>query len=971
MRKSPTDVATVSEYIENPDILEENTTPVHVPSIPYESPEQALEANEPLTDPESRWEQSPYFESLNGEWDFCWAKTPGEVPDRVGDESAWDPITVPSVWQLQGHGRPIYRNHALTWEGIDEIEQMPSVPSVPSEFNPVGTYRRQVSVPSDWEADRRTYLHFGGVKSAFFVWIDGEYVGYDQGSMTPTEFEVSDLLDSGSDHTLTVQVFRFSDGSYLETQDMIRFSGIFRSVYLYSKPQVHLQDFTVRTQFDDAYEDATLTVDAQINRRDAISESDDRTLSLVATLYDRNGQAVSVIDSPIRFESGTTTTTKLEAEIESPQQWSAEDPTLYNLVLEIRTGDTNTAQSLEAVLQQVGFREFEIRDGIIHVNGKPETIRGVNRHEHDPQGGRTVPFDRTLADLKAIKQANNNAIRAAHYPNALSTYVLADELGLYVIDEANVETHFDLEFVNDHPEFHDSFLTRFRRMVDHHKNFTSIFAWSTSNEAGTGRPHEKMAEYAREVDGTRFVFHQGSGEAPYEEYHESMTGTAPFTDISGPRYPVPYTLAQHNALDDRPLVMGEYGHALGNNLGLQDSYWSLVEDIDRLQGGFIWEWSNQTLDADVVPDAGGPADSGEHWYDGDQFLLDGIVFADGTPKPGIREVKKTQQPFSVDPVQPREGVVTITNRHHNTNLDAFETTWELSVDGVVRDEGSLDLDVPPGETRGVIVPVDDSILESGHESCLTIRVKLAEATLWADAGHEIGFAQIEVPTAGPSYPSLGSDERITLRETDDEYILSTDTFTYRFDPFLGRFSELTYGDETIAFDGPRLSVYRAPLLNEGRLETDTVWGYENQTEWEEIGLDSLVSRSADFDAEQLSADHVRITSEVRLENPDDDVLFDVTYQYDVYATGDIVTTVQTRPTEILTSTLDAWLPRIGVDFDLDSDFSTVEWYGRGPEETYSDRKSGAEIGRYAGDIRDQFIPSRMVKQRFLSTNYKK
>ncbi|NGM71133.1 DUF4981 domain-containing protein [Natronolimnobius sp. AArcel1] len=950
MSRAPTAIDSLSEYIENPERLTENTEPVRAPTIPYDSVDAALDANEHLTELEARWDHSPYFERLDGEWDFCWAERPADVPAALATDE-WDTIPVPSVWQLHGYDRPIYRNHALTWERLPEVDPLPEAPDVPETFNPVGTYRRSVSVPDNWTDDQPTYLHFEGVKSAFFVWIDGEYVGYDQGSMSPSEFDVSEHLSPGSEHELMVQVVRFSDGSYLETQDMIRFSGIFRSVYLYATPPAHVQDYDLRTDLDAGYDAATLSLEADVHGTDRL-DGDEATL--VAHVFDAADDPVTSVETGL--ESATEATAGLETTINAPELWSAEDPTLYTLVLELQD---EGGETLEAISHRFGVREYEIVDGVLQVNGEPVTIRGVNRHDHDPDGGRTVPFERALEDLRLMKQNNINAIRTAHYPHDLSVYALADELGLYVFDEANVETHFDLEFVHKHPEFHESFLERFRRMVDHHKNITSIVAWSTSNEAGTGEPHAAMAEYAHEVDGTRFVFHQGDGDAPYAQFHESMTGTAPFTDISGPRYPVPDTIAQFSAVDDRPMIMGEYAHAFCNSLGHQEAYWDLVDRIDSLQGGFIWEWANQTLNADVVADADEETDL---WFGDDAFLLDGIVFSDLSPQPVLEQVKWTHQPFAVEPIVPETGVVTITNSHDFTNLSELEAVWELTVDGEVLEEGTLELDVPAGHTSGAIVPFETPDVAPGQQCYATIRLRLPADTDWAEAGHEIGFEQFEVPVDTDPAPAVrsGKDEGdLEVESTDDEITFRGDGFTYTFDTASGQFSELAVDGHPVATGGPQVDAFRAPVPNEGRIQSSTEWGYENQTEWESLGLDDTRHEVSDLTLEQPAADHAHLVVETAVQNPDDETLFEVTTTYDVHASGDIVLTTDIEPTAFLRDSLESWLPRLGIDFELPSSVTDLEWVGRGPHETYPDRSASGEIGRYSGSIADQTVPYRV------------
>lgn len=785
------------------------------------------------------------------------------------------------------------------------------------------------------------------MKSAFFVWIDGDYVGYDQGSMTPSEFDVTDHLVPGASHTLTVQVFRFSDGSYLETQDMLRFSGIFRSVYCYSKPAVHLRDYDVRTTFDDTDGDARLTVDAELGG--AADSTDEWTL--VGRLYDEDGGEVTTLSATVAPAADDAV--RLETTVSAPDQWSPESPTLYDLVFELRDHE---GEVVEAIPERVGFRTYEIEDGQVLCNGEPMTVRGINRHEHDPRTGRTVSFERAREELETLKRHNVNAIRTAHYPNDLGVYELADELGLYVVDEANVETHFNMNFVNEAPAFHRSFVERFERMVEHHKNFASIFAWSTSNEAGEGPAHEEMAAYVHEHDDTRFVYHQGSGESPYDDYHESMSGTAPFADISGPRYPVPHTLAQHSAVEDRPLIMGEYAHALCNSLGLQDAFWELVRGIDGLQGGFVWEWTNQTLAGEVVPGAS----PGEWWFDDDPFLLDGVAFSDLTPQPELRQLKKAHQPVTFEGVAVADGAVRVTNHHAETNLAAFETTWELTVDGAVVQSGDLDVDVEPGETRGVAVPIERPSIGAGSECHLTLRVRLAESTDWAPAGHEVAFEQFAVPVdpteSAPAAPAEAGP--VGVETTDDAVILSGERFRYQFDLQRGCFDELRYDGRVVASDGPLFGAFRAPIANEGRMDSDTEWGFDNETGWRALGLHDLEQAVVDHEVVRSSGTAEIAVSAV-LRNPAGDTLFEVAFTYTVEHDGTVRTAVDVEPTATLREVLTSWLPRVGVQFDVPSSATAFEWFGRGPAETYPDRKTGSEVGRYAGTVDEQFVPYRL------------
>ncbi|WP_394295595.1 glycoside hydrolase family 2 TIM barrel-domain containing protein [Natrialba asiatica] len=602
----------LAEYIENPGVTGENRTEPHVPTIPFPSVDAARTQGASARSLTERRERSPFVRSLNGEWDFVWSIAPDTAPTDFQAVDDWETIEVPSVWQTEGYGHAMYRNVPVPMYPYDP-------PAVPDAINPVGTYRRTVTVPGDWTADQRTFLRFEGIKSAAFVWVNGRYVGYNQGAMTPAEFDVTESLEPGK-NAVTVQVIRWSDGTYLENQDMWHFAGIYRDAYLYSTPDVHLRDYFVRTELDEHYADATLTVDAEIadlspepeaetgTKLEAESESEagsggirPSTYTLRAHLFDPDGVHVTTVEENVDVPNGERVDVTLQTTVSNPRKWSAEHPHLYQLGFELVPA--NSDEPIEAQLERVGFREFEIIDDRVHVNGVPLEFRGVNRHEHDPVRGRTMTADRIREDFEVMKRFNVNAVRTSHYPNDPQFAALADEYGLYVQDEVNAETHQNVELVNEYPEFDPSFMDRFRRMIQRDKNHPSIFTWSTGNEAGLGPVHYQMADYATEVDGTRFLYHQANN-----------GGVAPFAPIIGPRYVSPDELV--DIVDDgdeqRPVIMGEYSHAMGNSLGLMKPFWETIREHDQLQGGFVWDWVDQTLfeELRITPDETGHDNDG-------------------------------------------------------------------------------------------------------------------------------------------------------------------------------------------------------------------------------------------------------------------------------------------------------------------------------------------------------------------------
>jgi len=561
----------IIRYIENPSLVEENQLPPHVPFILFENLEQAKAGD---------WAASPWYRDLNGTWKFYWSKSPLESPREFHltgfDASGWKEIRVPGTWQMQGYGYNIYRNVPMEFAPYDP-------PCVPVEFNPTGYYIREFEIPVSWK-DRKVVLHFDGVKAGYWVWINGTYTGFDKGSMTPAEFDISEYLVPGT-NKIAVQVVRWSDGSYLEDQDMWRFAGIYRGVYLYAVPESHISDFFVRTSLDDTYTMATLGVDCFIenNRGDEAGK-----LKVKARLFDRNGNETATFSSPVKSNnSDNRQKITLSSEIGGPDLWSAEKPNLYTLVL---TLENNQGAVLEAVEEKVGFRELEIRNSQLLVNGVPIVIKGVNRHEHDMLRGRTMSRELIEKDFKLMKELNINGIRTSHYPNDPLFYELADTWGFYICNEVNAECHYGQEFLAAQPGWEDAFMDRTRRYLQRDKNHPSVIMWSMGNECGLAPIHYQMADYVHAADPTRFVYHQTN----------TPNGDAPFADICGTRYPNPGMLDAIGDTTRRPVILGEYAHAVANSMGHFDEYWDRFYKYDRLQGGFIWDWVNQSILVDLV-----------------------------------------------------------------------------------------------------------------------------------------------------------------------------------------------------------------------------------------------------------------------------------------------------------------------------------------------------------------------------------
>lgn len=605
---------------ENPKVVGRNKAPRHCTLMPYSDRSTALQGTK---------EASEFYQSLNGNWKFHWVPNPDERPVdfyQLGyDVSGWNEIPVPSNWEMQGYGIPIYTN--VTYPYANDPPRVTSTPptyyTAYSQRDPVGSYRRAFTIPAEWDG-RRVFIHFDGVMSAFYLWVNGRKVGYSQDSMTPAEFDITDYLVPGA-NVLAAEVYRWSDGSYLEDQDMWRMSGIYRDVYLFSTPEVHLRDFWVRCELDSQYEDADLFVTAQLtNYSDQAAGGN----TLEAALLDPSGQVVDTdpltAQSISTIEAGQEISLDLQAHVSNPLKWTAETPALYEVLLTLKD-QAGTVVEVERC--KFGFREIELSGGQVKVNGQPVYFKGVDRHEHDPDTGKYVSYERMVQDITLMKQHNINTVRTSHYPNAPQWYDLCDEYGIYIIDEANIECHANMS-LSSNSAWQEAFLDRTRNMVERDKNHPCVIFWSLGNESGNGGNFAVTSSWIRQRDNTRLVHYEGAG-------------TSSNTDIYCPMYPSVEGIegyAQSNP--SKPLIMCEYAHAMGNSVGNLQDYWDAIEAYPALQGGSIWDWVDQGLrkTSDPVYSIADHSDAGNNVSAYGQFpagfsslALDGYAIVENSP----------------------------------------------------------------------------------------------------------------------------------------------------------------------------------------------------------------------------------------------------------------------------------------------------------------------------------------------------
>ena len=958
---------------ENPQMVGFSKQPGHAVLIPYPDESSALAVPR---------QQSPNYLSLTGQWRFHYAENPDAVPENFyRDEHTdddWDEIEVPGNWTMQGYDKPIYTNVKMP------IPTAP--PLVPQDDNPTGLYRRTFNIPEDWH-ERQVFVSFDGVESAFYLWVNGDKVGYSQGSRLPAEFDLTPYLRPG-ENSLAVMVIRWSDGSYLEDQDHWWMAGIYRDVFLYATPKVHVCDIFTRTEFDTDYRNARLKVQADIEFYDKpvaktvvtehrFPESEHAEYWVDLQLFDDKSRPIfdNPFSNPVHVIDWSNNIVKFVCPVIEPEQWSAENPVLYTLLISLKNAQGET---LEVQSCRIGFRQVEVSGRDLLINGKPILLKGVNRHDHDDKRGKTISEASMIADIVLMKQFNINAVRTAHYPNDTRWYELCDEYGLYVIDEANIECHAVYNKLAHDPQWTNAFMERGQRMVLRDKNHPSIIMWSLGNEAGYGPNHDALAGWMRGYDPTRPIHYEGANSqfsarlnsddadfnreytAEEEELYRRLGWKHGHlsTDISSTMYPsVDHIIAYaQDPANTRPFLMCEYAHSMGNGPGNLKEYWDAIENNHGLIGGFIWDWVDQGL---LKVDEQGQ----EYWgYGGDfgdevndaNFCINGLIWPDRTPHPAMYEYKKVIQPVAVTAVDLASGQIEITNKHYFADLSSLNVTWEFMADGILLQQGKIPpLALPAGGSRGVSLPLEEPDPGSGEEHFLTVRFTLAEDTPWARAGHEVAWEQIQMPfvAAPPSILQMASLPALEVEETLEEAIITGPDFRLVFDKQIGQISAFIFRDISLLKTGPKLNVWRAPTDNDGIKSQTSETGRGVLDQWLQVGLNRLEYHIRSVEVQQVEAQIVRIQvqSLARAEGHAEGLEYQQIYT--VYGSGDIL--IQN---EVLVDENLPVLPRLGLTLSLPEGFEQFSWFGRGPHENYIDRNVGAAVGLYQATVAEQYVP---------------
>lgn len=862
--------------------------------------------------------------SLNGNWHFTLSSRPGEAgtafASKDADLSGWATIPVPSHWQLQGHGSPHYTNVQYP------IPLDP--PHVPDE-NPTGNYVREFELPQDWE-DKLVFLRFEGVDSSLKLWINGEKVGESQGSRLPAEFDITPYVTAGTNH-VAVQVTKWSEGTYLEDQDMWWLSGIYRDVTLLARPRTYIRDVFIQATVSRDLRQACLKVETEL-------AGEWNGGKLVHQIVTPSGEVLYHNGLGAQNEDGFWEWT---VPIDQAQLWSAETPHLYEVSLELQN-DQGIVQ--EAVVQRTGFRRIEVEDGLLLINRVPIKLKGVNRHEFHPTKGRAISREDIIADLILLKQGNFNAIRTSHYPNTPEFYALCDEHGFYVVDETDVETHgFELDghvdqLAND-PDWEEEYLTRMQRMVERDKNHPCIIMWSVGNESGAGRNHERMVEYALERDPERLVHHEG--ESLKFIYTGTLLENEPeFSSVNSTMYTDLPVLEELGKLEEmkKPHILCEYAHAMGNGPGALKDYWDLFYRYPRLQGGFIWEWCDQGILA--------PNEKGEpvYHYGGDfgdepndyNFVIDGLVQPDRTPSPGYYEAKKVQEPVST--VWLSEQELAITNRRDFTSLDDLEAVWQVKVDGTVVEAGTLPLEgIAPHETGNRTLSYQQPEATPQQAVWVEVHYLSKQATPWYPAGFELAWsdrlfqepqnadrARGNAPAA--LYAITESETTITFQNTTSQFVFSKTT---------GTLERWQVEGSDFFTEAPKLNLYRARTDNDHHIGA----------QWGGRGLHQIQERLVSIDVADWEHDSVVIIDKVaataRLAWK-----VHLRYTYRLRQDGSLEFTLEGKPE----GKFPASLARIGIEIGLNPEYDAVSWFGKGPRETYQDTRAAGKWGVFQNDV---------------------
>ena len=893
---------------------EENRLPMHASFQVYSNEKEAIKNN---------WESSENNLILNGVWKFKWFEKPADVPENFASQefkdAGWDNFKIPANWEANNYGFPIYVNIGYEFQNFFKSDP----PLVPLDFDPTGVYRREIEVSKDW-IGKSIVLHIGAAKSNLMVYVNGKYIGYGEDGKLPSEFDLSSALVAGK-NLIVLKVMRWCDGTYLEGQDYWRMSGITRDCYLVKREKTHVLDYSINTVLDEKYKNASLDLKVQLSKA-SVSK-------VIASLMDGN-QVVAKTEMVFGNESEKSVSIPVKA----PKLWSAEEPNLYQLLL---TLTDNSGKVTEVIPQQVGFREVKIEDGLLLVNGQPILIKGANRHETDPVTGQTISRESMLRDVKLMKQFNINAVRTCHYPNDEYWYQLCDQYGIYVVDEANNESHgigYDITAtLANRPSWKEAHMARVQRMYQRDKNHASIITWSLGNEAGNGYNFYECYLWLKKQTPSLPV-----------QYERAVVGsykTEFNTDIVNPMYPSPTSMleyARKNPHPKKPFIMCEYAHAMGNSLGNFTDYWDIIRGNPKVfQGGFIWDFVDQGLlkvteKGDTIFAYGG--DYGKDLPSDNNFMNNGIFYPNRNPNPHAWEMKKVYQNVHTTLVNPT--TISVYNENFFQDLSDIGLEWSVTVNGVVKQFGKVDkLDVRAHASAEIKLPVK---LQTEGEAFLNIVYKQKVGKLLIPAGAVVADEQLPLSGKYNSNQSIQPDGKIKLSENASVWTISSPAMNLEFSKKTGliikyEVNKRSYIDAEMS---ARPAFWRAPNDN------DMGAGLQKRLKAWRIAQSAMV---LDQISAKDSSGFVRVSTSFSMP----EVFAKLKLNYTIQGKGEMVVDQQI----VVDKTRDvAMMPRFGLNWILPEGFETIEYYGRGPGENYLDRNYASNVGLYRQSVKSQFYP---------------
>jgi len=936
----------ISHYIENEAVISENKLDAHVSFTSYGPEEDAINFDTKNT---------KFHNNLDGQWKFKWVRSPKErsttFMNPAENLAAWGNIKVPSNWEVEGFGVPIYVNHQYEFADyktpiVKDIEFVdgiyPKNPGdVPNDYNPVGSYRRDFNIAFDWDG-KEIFVHVGAMKSGGFVWLNGKYVGYSQGSKLPTEFNITQFAKTGK-NTIAIQIFRWTDGSYLECQDFWRISGIERSVYLYAQPKLRIKDFEVVSNLDGAYKNGLLDVDVLIKNH--LSKS--KKSQLTFKLYDANNQLLVSKSSKLTVLESNEKTFSFQATVKNVKQWSAEHPNLYRLVLELKD---KKGKILESTVAKIGFRSVEIKNGLLLVNGQRITLKGVNAQEADPETGHIMSEEMMLKDIRLWKENNINAVRLSHYPRGRRFYELCNMYGIYIVDEANIESHgmyYGEHSLAKKESWEKAHVDRMLRLVERDKNHPAVIIWSMGNEAGNGINFYAGYKAIKANDKSKRPVQY---ERPYKDEDGSLYDMDWNTDIIVPQYPSPTVFEEiGKSKTDRPFIPSEYAHAMGNSTGNFQDYWDIIEQYDNLQGGFIWDWVDQSIWK--------TAENGERYYayGGDYgkdmpsdgtFLNNGIVFPDRTPQPALYEVKKAHEfiNFKEKGINSNDELrILVENLYDFTNLNMFDITAKIKADGKVLKTIPLEtISVETHTGKLIRISLEDITYKTNTEYFVEISATTKNAWGILPAGFEVAHEQIRLDAKyQKERVSVDNGIALSIHKEGLNTTVSNADVELVFNEKEGRLISYKFKNNELLKDG------KGPKPNFWRAVTDNDFGNRMQVrnfEWKKA---SLFSEVTEVVSNQLSTNEVELRVTYKL--PGVDTHFKSVYTINGKGAVRIENTLGVTEYK-------ADIPRIGMRMQLPKQYNTMTYFGRGPWENYQDRKHSAFVDVYKSSVSDQYVP---------------